>query len=445
MAFSFKRREPTISDICKANTGSLKHIYAIIDKIAATRSRNEKEVIIQENKDIPYFEKVVTYALDPFKMFHITSIIDTKGTVTATAINSFKYKEPNLDNLFNKLDDLWKAKGATANDRLELSWLASVDAETRKVVKCIVSKDMKCGAGIKTFRKVFPSLPKHDIMLCYDELEKFKEYCGNDPSKVLVSDKLDGVRTWAFFTDDGCSIRYMSRNGHDYENFSCFDNEVMSLINMIAKQLNVPNTSVIIDGEAIGDDREFEAFSGGTRRQKDVDSSLFRYKVFDFTCKDDVFRPLSYRTTILGGLLATRLFHRLSYVKHTPLSSWEDIPALLDDAIARGEEGLVLKYADDDYIYDRSRSWCKVKKRETVDLEVIRVVEGTGKYEGVMGALVCDYNGKEVAVGSGYTDEQRKEYMVNPPKMIEVFFQNKTNKGSLRFPIFVRNRFDKAL
>ena len=50
------------------------------------------EMIKLAIKDIPYFEKVVTYALDPFKMCHITSVIDTKGTVTATAINSFKYK-----------------------------------------------------------------------------------------------------------------------------------------------------------------------------------------------------------------------------------------------------------------------------------------------------------------------------------------------------------------
>ena len=150
-----------------------------------------------------------------------------------------------------------------------------------------------------------------------------------------------------------------------------------------------------------------------------------------------------HRLDILKNIFLTSNFDKLRRVKHHTLLHWDDIDKLLEDALDRGEEGLVLKHRKDPYTFGRSRSWCKVKKRETVDLPVLRVIEGEGKYEGVLGALVCEYNGKEVKVGSGYTDAQRIEFMTNPPKMVEVYFQNQTGKGSLRFPIFIRDRFDK--
>jgi DNA ligase-1 len=60
-----------------------------------------------------------------------------------------------------------------------------------------------------------------------------------------------------------------------------------------------------------------------------------------------------------------------------------------------------------------------------------------------MGALLCNYEGHEVKVGTGFSDVEREEFMERPPAMIEVKFQEKTKAGSLRFPAFIRVREDK--
>ena len=439
MAFSFKRREVKIEDIADAKKASLKHIYVLLKRIADTSKRTEKEQIIKENQDVPNFKDVVMYALDPFKMFHLTSIVSSKGLATVAKVDNLP--EPTIENIFKKLDSLADANGASMQDRTELSWLASADDETKKVVNFILAKDLKCGAGVKTFRKFFPEIPNHEVALCDKDLEKFKDYCDNDPSVVLVSDKLDGVRTWAFFEKG--QVRYLSRNGKDYANFSCFGEEATRLINFISEVLGCDPSRIVLDGESIGASRDFEAFVGNARKQEGADTADFEYHVFDFFCKDMPHLPLYQRLDILGRNFIHEKFRKLRMVQHSKLTHWGDIDRLLEDALNRGEEGLVLKHRKDPYTFGRSRSWCKVKKRETVDLPVLRVIEGEGKYEGVLGALVCEYNGKEVKVGSGYTDAQRIEFMTNPPKMVEVYFQNQTGKGSLRFPIFIRDRFDK--
>jgi DNA ligase-1 len=77
---------------------------------------------------------------------------------------------------------------------------------------------------------------------------------------------------------------------------------------------------------------------------------------------------------------------------------------------------------------------------------------GTGKYENVLGNLICeDEEGNLVKVGSGFSDNQREEYWNERNELIgnivEIQYQevtkNKNGTKSLRFPVFVRFRDDK--
>jgi len=120
-------------------------------------------------------------------------------------------------------------------------------------------------------------------------------------------------------------------------------------------------------------------------------------------------------------------------------------------ALAGGYEGIMLKDPDAVYQCKRSTNWLKLKPVITVDLTVTEIQEGTGKYAGLMGALVCegDEDNKHivVSVGSGFSDEQRAEFY--DPKIVgqvveimaDVITQSKDAEDySLRFPRFVRFR-----
>lgn len=105
---------------------------------------------------------------------------------------------------------------------------------------------------------------------------------------------------------------------------------------------------------------------------------------------------------------------------------------LLDDAVERGDEGLVLR---------QGNKWLKVKKIETFDVKVTGIIEGKGKYAGMLGAIETE-KGK---VGTGLTDRQRVS-MCTPDLIgttIEVECMELTKDGMFRHPRFVRIRFDK--
>jgi DNA ligase-1 len=98
----------------------------------------------------------------------------------------------------------------------------------------------------------------------------------------------------------------------------------------------------------------------------------------------------------------------------------------------------------------------KVKKMNTVDLEIVGFEEGSGRLAGTLGAIHVRYkDGNIVKVGSGFSDELRKLIWKNAwleqtdlGKIVEIqYFEETTNADggiSLRFPVFKDFRPDKT-
>ncbi len=125
---------------------------------------------------------------------------------------------------------------------------------------------------------------------------------------------------------------------------------------------------------------------------------------------------------------------------------------LLDRMVAEDKEGLMLN-TDVPYYRTRHRGILKVKQFYTMDLPVIGAEEGSGRLSGTLGALMLEYKGNEVRVGSGFSAEQRRAYWQNrenlPMCMCEVKYKEiscdkNTGLESLQFPVFVRLREDKT-
>lgn len=135
------------------------------------------------------------------------------------------------------------------------------------------------------------------------------------------------------------------------------------------------------------------------------------------------------------------------------------IPLLLEKIVGMGGEGLMINIGSRNYEQKRTDAILKVKAVQTMDMEVVGLVEGTGKHEGLVGSLICVCEGYgktyECKVGSGLSDEQRARWAENPDeimfKIVEVAYfstsQDQANRGSthysLRFPRFKRVREDK--
>lgn len=111
-------------------------------------------------------------------------------------------------------------------------------------------------------------------------------------------------------------------------------------------------------------------------------------------------------------------------------------------------EGLMVRDGDAPYQFKRTGNLRKIKKFKDIELPIDCILEGTGKYEGTLGAIVVSYRNNLVSVGSGFTDEQRDRIWNNWDDYkhmylkIKYFEESMNDKGeySLRFPTFVAFR-----
>lgn len=114
-----------------------------------------------------------------------------------------------------------------------------------------------------------------------------------------------------------------------------------------------------------------------------------------------------------------------------------------------GGEGVILKQWDAPYhLGKRNSTLMKIKEEVTLDLLVIDVVEGQGKYHNTTGAIVCkDSKGFKHTI-SGMTDEQRFDWWRKPEnivgKVVEVKAMKVLPDGQLREPRFKAVRHDKS-
>ena len=116
----------------------------------------------------------------------------------------------------------------------------------------------------------------------------------------------------------------------------------------------------------------------------------------------------------------------------------------LDKERSLGHEGVMINLLDGKYVYGRTTNLLKVKVMQDADLRITGIREGVGKYAGTCGSIVVDYRGTEVGVGSGLTDELRREIWNNQEAFIGRvatirYFEETTDANgvpSIRFPVF---------
>ena len=103
-------------------------------------------------------------------------------------------------------------------------------------------------------------------------------------------------------------------------------------------------------------------------------------------------------------------------------------------------EGVVVRDPKAPYINRRTAKVLKVKSFLDSECIVTSYTKGKGKYQGMVGALVCKLsNGIEFKIGSGLSNKER----ANPPKvgaMVTFKYQNFTKYGKPRFPVYLRVR-----
>lgn len=309
--------------------------------------------------------------------------------------------------------------------------------EVSDFIRMVIDKDLKIGMNAKTLNKVFPKLiDVFEIMLAEREnKEKFLLHFGKYPW-VYFNEKIDGIRCIAKVSEDG-TVNFVSRSGKPIPEF---------LTENIEKDLrSVPAfRGKVLDGEIAS--KNFQDLQKVImRKSADMDSMMIRNScrmyVFDILMEG----TLEERLVYVDMLPETVFVKKLKYYKiHSDFSLIKDVAKRY---IASGREGIIVKKPDAPYEGKRSFSWMKFKGKESLDLKVIRIERGEGKYSEVLGALVLDYEGKELHCGTGFTDGERLDLWEKresiPGMICQISFMEKTNE-SVRHPVFECLRIDKT-
>ena len=297
-----------------------------------------------------------------------------------------------------------------------------------------------------------------------------------------VEAKLDGERVQIH--SDGTEVKIFSRSGEIITR--CYPDVKEHMESKI-------NHSFIIEGEAVAMDGDtmlpFQVLMHRKREtgiEKIVKECPVNVNLFDVLYLDG-------KSCINQGYLERKemlqeAFQADEMLKHIDMINVENedhLKQILDDALADGAEGLMIKSGNGKYIAGaRANAWLKLKREymegeaETFDLAVVGALNGQGRRASTYGALVLGIkNGEKFSVigkvGTGFTDKNLIEFKsllgdkelaecpnnvtsnikadvwFKPETIIEVsafeITDSPTSEGGygLRFPVYVRQRPDR--
>lgn len=237
-----------------------------------------------------------------------------------------------------------------------------------------------------------------------------KKWNGEDPTGWYMSEKLDGIRAlWAF--------GFSSRNNKPFIAPDWFTETIPM--------------KYILDGELWMGRGRFNETSGQVRRKKNQDWAQMKYMVFDYIEELHIF---SGHLRVLKGMALPPHVEILPQIKCISLNHLLEFEA---EVLKNGGEGVMLRHPDSKYQANkRSKYLLKVKQFHNDEAIVVGSTAGEGKYKTMAGALLCDYKGNIISVGTGLTDEDR----LNPPiyGAVITFKYFEMSKDNIpRFPVYI--------
>lgn len=440
----------------------------VISLIQRTSSYNDKQYLLKKNENVPGLKEILRFIYDPYnktgistaKLNKALAMAESSGTYSKEAFitysDAIKYFKAH-----NTGTDYDLAMAARFINCTKAMYPDNLFAE--ELAKAIVTQDLQIGITAKTLNAVYGKnfIPTVGCMLGTNIADipahKIKWPC-------IVTEKLDGIRRILIKENGVC--RFFSRSGH----------EDTGLVDIMAEASYLPDNRVY-DGEllALGTFKDSVALRQATNSlasTKGVKHGL-TFNIFDMMPLEDFYNGTSednalVRKFLLGATLmddsiqnlgleewpkyiaAYGVHKNLQFIRPVPIlgfvKNMAEVEPIVAEIWARGGEGVMLNCAEAPYELKRTKSLLKVKHTKQYILKVVDLIEGTGKFEDMLGSLVVDYNGNKLGVGSGLSDAQRIEIWENPERYIGKFIEidtfgestNQQGTKSLNCPIFKR-------
>lgn len=427
----------------------MEEVIRLFFKIQGTRSINEKKAIITENKSNELFKRCLKFLLDGNV---VTGISDKK--LKKKILNQNYSEITKTEDICHSFEDVmnYLAKNNSGRDYdiwIVQMFLLNEGKEDKEFYEQMITKKFRLGADSKVINKCIPDLiPTWEVQQAYPMSNKNEP---KDGEWFALSQKLNGNNNGVI---DGKNI---SRQGKE---FVGLDHIIKDINRLSFKNMFFNGELIRKNTDNLPDDENFQ-IGTGIINSDEADKSCIKFVIYEMLPKEEFLKgesKLTYkqrRKEYLEPLKKEILELGLENIEVVPLvyegydkSKIEEYLKLAD---LDGWEGLMLN-KDTKWENKRNNGILKVKTFKHADIVCTDVVEGDGKYKGVLGLIKCDYKGFELGVGSGFTDEQRNYYWQHKDEIIGKIVQikykgetkNKQGGVSVQFPIFQTIRVDKT-
>ena len=390
-------------------------ILQIIRELGSTRSRNEKENILRREVANEDLQRFFFLSLSPFQNYFQKK--------------NFKQRKvggADLRMCMDALDANIAKRVLTGNDSFEYitAMINSLSEDDAKIIMLILQADSGCDLGAATINKIWPKLiPTYPTLLATEYDEKLAAKL-DWKRGVFVQNKSDGLRINLVFDEVGL-VKGYSRAGNELNFFGVFD------------YLGEFFKGVVIDGEllTVNAEGKFNSrqISNGIcskaikNTMSEVESQSLHITAWDAIPLVDFIKEKSQleykdRFKILSDLIdrarskiSTNAFDKhISIIPSRIVHSIEQTQQYYEDAIAFGEEGLVIKQQSMLWSDSRSNLQLKMKAKNTGDFKVTGYKDGVGKFLGNLGSLVIATSDDKLEANmSGFSFKLRSEIYAN--------------------------------
>jgi DNA ligase-1 len=414
-----------------------KRVHAILDQVAEATGK-QKVALLSQHQEDDLLRIVFDLTYNPFRNYYIRQLEWSEADLVDVDPDPDLEADEILE-LLGHLEERRLTGGAATMAVKTLAVSLTQYQESKPiwdVVRRVLSRDLRIGVNRSSTLKAFPGLFDDFTVQLAQSYEKHGHKIKGYP--VAVEEKFDGVRCLIHIQPDVDAIFY-SRTG-----------KPLNAGTEVIEQLkgHTFNSSFYLDGELTSDN--FNTVVGAVHRKDSTDKVFFQ--AFDIITEAEMKAGATkgdyvQRRKRLQGLFdpkAPTACANISVAQRYLCSNPAEIEGIYQSVRNRGGEGVIIKPLAGKWHNKRTTDWLKIKDRQTVDVPIIGLEEGTGKNVGLVGAVVVDYKGVAVKV-SGLTDQIRGYFNLGDPDgckgwLIEVEFHEETPDGSLRHPRFSRFR-----
>lgn len=427
------------------NINKLEEVIKILKEIQSTSSKNEKQSIITANQDNKLFKQCLVFLLDSQIVTGIS-----KKKYNKITINTSDWEHKDIAEEFCFLLDYIRNNNTGKDDDVIMCkiWCYGLGEEIQTFTEGMITKSIKLGCDTKTVNKAIPGLIEvYETQQAYPLSDKNMP---KDGEWFSLSEKINGTN---------CGIKNgecISRQGKPFSNMNHIVEEIKQFglsdmyVNGELVRMNVDN---------IPDDENFQK-SVSIINSDAMDKTEIGFIFYEVLTMDEFASGksvLTYKQRLqkyfeINEKIKELGLKYIKFINHFYAGTNKaEIQKWLDYADSHNMEGCMLN-KDTHWENKRNNGICKVKSFKHCDVRCKDVVIGDGKYSDTLGKIVCDYKGFDLGVGSGFTDEQRKEYWEHPErivgKIVTVKYKCETknqNGGiSVQFPTFCVVREDKT-